>query len=585
MNEADSNPLRLQYRQKGLITAACTTLGHPALAERAYFFFCTAHAEHEFSFGRFATPWAAGAIWLAADEASEIINPITLSDACDAPLQDAKKRKFEMRRYSTLAFNDARQASLAPDVVNVICTFLASLANGQVVGDNSATESRALPVLPPKNKTFLKEATKQQALRKVQSLASTLASRFVNNSKITGEAPFACACIIIAMEAVTRRVVPHLSSIIDSLKTVCPGASSYTFAERYRELLRWMRTVFCTLPWIDEAEKADLLEEDASSSRRTPALEALYPSASQITNHSLNKKRKISTKSKAGKRKSDLTPYYEQIINYKGSEMLTEEIGAGSQERAAKTNATGEVTADPLLDPTLVHAGRSLPDTWRVKEVRLSEFVKGKDCVRPREQIVEAAAAALAGAKSQAAHDDNVQHYMRLLLTGQDIATLKTSEDVAHAPVASLVKNASLNQVAAHRAKLSRMLLDIGNPDDILDDDLFMDGEMEGYLRSREERVAYTNQLQQSGRLQEMDDALLRSERNNDVVKERKERQRLRRAAQETAEISKAGTQSQKRKRDEDANDWQNILFGIERDIIEPVSLFFSLTAGHPIGH
>lgn len=542
-------------------------------------------------FNRTARAWAAAAVWIAADEGSLSTSTAELASHFRARFIRIRHCKIRLDRYTT---DTSPAARIHNDMLDMVLDHIRELGDPQTSSststsqttldtDDSDEEARldrgalttrpaqrdpSVPPLDAKNWPFVKKA--QGSMPKIRKLATTLASRFTSRKvpSITSDAVFTSCCVLVAAEAVLRKRVPLLSNLAAILaSTVCFGAAPATVASKYRLMLKWMQTTFLQIPWIPEDQKRPFQDEDqdaALASGRENMLQDI-----KIAKPKGGKKRprtdagnERSLVNKSGNRKAaDLTRFFQEIIEFDpelyGRKRLELESDPEEQdEQAALCGQSEQVKPVDLrqfesIPPQDLRATPCLDSRQRKKRAIITQAQQALSRLSRGDDYRQAAS------QPEIAFESNVQHYLRLLLLGEQASHLAVSEELLHLPVAPFpgrtTASSTLRQRIARLLRQRQCTLD----DLDVDNDLFLPGELESYLRTPEEAQQAARLALASGAFEKHDQKQEAAREKQYLLAQKEERARLRQGEKDRLALIAAGPGRirQKRKRSEEEED------------------------------
>lgn len=557
--------------------------------------FKAAVSEHNIRiFNVHARAWAAAAVWLAADECSLSTSTGELVAHFRVSFARIRRCKLHLGQFSTITWTKDTPVRVHYDLLDMILDVLVDLANAcrptasstsQTIAadtpedDDDEEEERVdqstVSKLSDKNKAFVKQVTTE--VPKLRKLAITLASRFVDQQthRITRDAIFLFACVLVAAEAITRRRIPANGNLVNTLAPlVCFGGAAYTVMSKYQAIIRWMHSTFLDVPWIPEEEKRLIrTTEDRSESDEPPQMLQQIRTVNRKSNKSDAKQSGTSKafRAKTGRRKTfDLVRFFQEIIEY-------DPVAFHNTPRPLEDDSgdrDGHLDVKNVFMPVDIRRFDSLPpQALQSSSEPTSTQNKRRKIIHEAEQALSQLQRVDGNEPSQLAkgnvdiHQANVQHYLRLLLIGEDASELAVSQQLSHLPVAPLSpsQNAKLSY-SQHIARLCRERQCTSDELDV-DEDLFMPGEMASYLRGPEEVSKAARLAAASGVFDKHDEMKAQSHIRSKLKAERDKRFRLRQAEKDRLAHIAAGPGRVQQKRrphdedeslsEEDANEWR----------------------------
>ncbi|GAA5835341.1 hypothetical protein JCM9279_004511 [Rhodotorula babjevae] len=503
-----------------------------SLRDRVRFLFERAKQRLGFQWGRKAELFAAACVYNAAREASkglwllelasliEVEDPIVLSRA-------VKVVKFELR----IKYEDHDPALFLERI-------LVHLQSAFTLTGSSASSSKSVALPPlhcsvdPRKTTF--SAANAAWVRSVQlpavrELATGLVALTSELSLTTGRhaESVAGAVVIAAIEGVARRPAPVVQEFADDFSWLL-GSSEYSILERYRDINRLLLDFAAKLPWADalglarpptsssfkngkrkkskrersrQAVKVDVVAHTADIVAMRKSLMAAEPAAPLFLPGEEDAKRVVGPPD-LGNHDDDDDPSYmhdplfdsDAAERYYGSHGHDEQGDEGSVRRSSPAyGVLDQPRSPPPVKPMAVFVLPSAPEP-KAKPAKLkrpAQYSREREFKPPAPIILSAAAGSTRASPSPAtdsrtspapalalyaaaAGDAQVR---QLLLAGLDLAQVARPS------------SSSAPSGAAHAAPTSRLerLLWTKPAADITDDELFAEGELEAYLRPRDE--------------------------------------------------------------------------------------------------
>lgn len=467
--------------------------------DRATAIFKAAVVKHRIRrFNARARSWAGAAIWIAADETnrSTTYHELAAHFRIRTPSM-IRACKIQLRQFSTMSWSRASTARLYHDDLELALEKLQELIHESVPphsperpapsnDDESELEEERDSLEPPlahKNKGPIRQALSQQS--RLRHLATTLASRFAarHYTSASSYMMFTVTCIIVSIEALLRKAIPHLSNLAEVLAaSVCFGGSHWTLQHKYQNMVRWLQNTFLQLPWIPDEQKRPFDE----------SLEALPPPSKSSKKRKL--KDSLDTHRANGTRKrGDLVRFYPEIIEFDPATFGKSGLSLDDEDE----DMTEAQEEGPPSAPLSLSYYR-----WTRSKLRARQHSDRRELVERAEESLRHVASGTStppdvDTRDQYLHSANLNHYQRLLLSGETPSTLATSNDPSHFPVdGRFTERASESKYRQHIGRILRER-QCSTGELSAEEDLFLPDEMESYIRAPDEvelarRLAYS---------------------------------------------------------------------------------------------
>lgn len=341
----------------------------------------------------------------------------------------------------------------------------------------SAADDTPTP-LSPKLKAFLISVP----LITVSKLAKSLAAlpREVSLHQNRAFPQVACALIVMAFEGEVGRAMPCHTELIAHLATRV-GVGKKTIEERYRELSRLISDWCIRLPWVDQST---LGKQGGVSGRNSNAryLKDVVTFQTQL------KDRVVTDVDPSDSDVGDSDDGYDELN--REEDLLCDDFPWPSFDRA-ETNSTSSSSSRPtkrrrLLSPSSppsvsVEVREYPEEVYRSSAGRPDAYVhraKRKDAYR-REANRRAAASLLSLGLAPSPETGHNYDFRNLALLSDE--QLRSRSAILHNP-------SSASEADCIVGRVSALCLARGGEEYVDDDELFDAGEMEGLLRTEQER-------------------------------------------------------------------------------------------------
>lgn len=226
-----------------------------ALFDRVQFLFRLARDKIAFRWGRKAEIYAAACIYAAAMESKKDLSLMQLAHAIYAQHLFTLTRAVKIVKYELKLKFDEHEPALFIEAILLHLNRLFSPNNAPATSTSKTAGLPRLHAAPPSTKKHFSPENvtwlRSLSLTAVRTMASGLLA-FVNETELVQSCVpqnIACAVVLVALEGVARTPAPGLTEFIDEFAYTV-GTKSFSIGERYRQLCCALADYAPRLPWL-----------------------------------------------------------------------------------------------------------------------------------------------------------------------------------------------------------------------------------------------------------------------------------------------------------------------------------------------